>query len=183
MIRDAKAWAVLALIVVVPFVLSGCIVWNDCWWCDSSNRPPRMVSFRAYVYDYYTGATIPWGFVEVYEEDWWSWDYIGTWGVGPYGYVTANLGYVYYHGNGGPDDREYRIEAYAEGYYSEWVDIRLDYYDTHDTIYFYLAPWYGKDALDEPGVTTEREGPPDDTVGGHGKVLRDEETASEPTGD
>ncbi len=153
--RDAKRWIVAALIVIVPFVLSGCIVWDDCWWCDSTHRPPRMASFRAYVYDYRTGAPIPWAAVEVYEEEWWSWDYIGTWGVGPYGYVTANLGYVYYDGCGGCEDREFRIEAYAEGYYSEWVDIRVSYYDSHETIYFYLAPWYMRDDARDHETTGE----------------------------
>jgi hypothetical protein len=126
-----------------------------------------MASFRAYVYDYYTGAPIPWGFVEVYEEDWWSWDYVGTWGVGPYGYVTASLGYVYYDGHGGAEDREYRIEAYAEGYYSEWVDIRVSYYDSHETIYFYLAPWYARDGAEGEAAPEHERGV---FEGGHGRV-------------
>jgi hypothetical protein len=151
--RDAKKWVFAALLVIVPFIMTGCIVWEDCWWCDHGSRPPRNTSVRAYVYDYYTGAPLTWGFVEVYEDDWWSWDYIGTWGVGPYGYTTIGLGYVYYDGYGGCEEREYRVEAFADGYHSEWVDIRLSYYDTHDTIYFYLAPWYRTDG--PPGTGSD----------------------------
>lgn len=139
--RTAKRVFVAGLLVVVPLLMSGCIVWDDCWWCDQ-HRPPQPAGIRAYVYDYYTGAPIPWGAVEIYEEDWWDWDYVGTWGVGPYGYVVATVGYLTYDDFGGGERRDYRVEAYAEGYYSEWVDITLSYYDPYETIYFYLAPWY-----------------------------------------
>ena len=36
-----------ALLLVVPMLFSGCIVWPGCWWHD--RYPPRMATFHVYV--------------------------------------------------------------------------------------------------------------------------------------
>ncbi len=91
------------LFLVVPALLSGCIVCVDDVFCD--NRPPRMATLHVYARDYFTGTPIPWARVELYESDWWSWDYQGTWPMSQAGYVGVPCGYMYLRRTRGPGGR------------------------------------------------------------------------------
>lgn len=139
---NAKATALAAVLILVLLVGSGCIV-VPVWWNDHYNRAPRMSVVHVHVYDYYTYAPISWAVVELYEESWWSWNYLGSWHVGPTGYVSASGGYLYDDGDGGPEDKNFGIEVYADGYYPEWFELDLDYWYPTETVSFYLVPWYG----------------------------------------
>jgi hypothetical protein len=127
------------LLVLVPVMLSGCIVCVEDIFCD--NRPPHMATLHVYVLDYYTGMPITWANVEVSESDWWSWDYIGTWPVGPSGYANIRCGYLYPDGCGGDEEEDYKVVAYASGYGSMRYDLELSYYHPVETLTFYLAPY------------------------------------------
>ena len=137
----AKKFWVAAILLVIPLFVSGCICGPGWWWGD--HHHPRMAAFHVYVYDYYTCAPISWAVVEVYEEDWWSWDYVGAWPVNPAGYAAAHAGYLYQDGCGGCEEKDFRIGVGASGYFSEWIEIELDYWRPSETLYFYLLPWYG----------------------------------------
>ena len=102
-----RYWTAGVLLILVPVVLSGCIVCVDDIFCD--NRPPQMATLHVYALDYYTGMPITWAHVEVSESDWWSWDYIGTWPVGPSGYANIRCGYLYPDGCGGHEEEDYRV--------------------------------------------------------------------------
>ncbi len=132
-----KLWIALILLIL-PVYFSGCIVCTS-FWCDQ--RPPHRAVVHAYVYDYYTGAPIPWAVVDLYEEDWWSWDHVGTWPVNAGGYAQLYGGYLYRDGRGGSQEEDYRVEAYASGYYWEFGEFELDYYHPTESIYFYLVPY------------------------------------------
>jgi hypothetical protein len=136
-------WTGLALAVAVPFLLSGCIVCPWCWECD--NQPPRMSMITVSVSDYYTGAPVAWASVDLYESDWWDWDYIGTWPVNSYGHTTLYGGYLYYDGNGGPEDEYFKVVVYASGYEALSYNVGLDYRHPAETLYFYLAPRYARE--------------------------------------
>jgi hypothetical protein len=155
----AKMVLVACLLAVLSALLSGCIVWEEPWW---QQYPPRAATFYVYVYDYYTGTPIPWAGVELYEEDWWSWDYVGTWPMSPYGYAVVTDGYLTYNGDGYAEEA-YRLRAFAQGYYTESCEVSVSYYDPMRTIYFYLAPW--PLAKEHPGERAPElapgEGPPD----------------------
>jgi hypothetical protein len=150
----------LAALVLVAVALSvtGCIVSPDWWWDD--HYPPRAAAFQVTVYDYWTYMPIPWAVVELYEEDWWSWDYRGSWPVNPGGAVTVRGGYLYCDG-GGPEETEYRLVARANGYSSESVEIGLDYYHPWESVYFYLVPWNGREGVPGAGEETAAEPPLD----------------------
>lgn len=138
------------LLLVVPVVLSGCIVCIDDVFCD--NRPPRMAVLHVYARDYFTGTPIPWAQVELYESDWWTWDYQGTWPMNQVGYVGVPCGYMYYDGRGGPEEEDFRVIVYAPGYSSEGYDIELSYYYPSEILTFYLMPYMGRDGENvEPG--------------------------------
>ena len=156
----AKAAALIALVAVLPTLFSGCLVWERPWY---QNYPPRPATFYVYVNDYYSGVPIPWAGVELYQEDWWDWDYMGSWAVSPYGYVIVSGGYIGYDGCGECIDETFRLVAFAEGYYTESVEISLSYYDSTRTVRFYLAPWpLAKDHRGERAPELEPgEGPPD----------------------
>ena len=145
--RERKAWRArrigLAVAVLIPLVLTGCIACPWCWDCDE--RPPRMSMIHVYVSDYYTGVPVSWAAVDLYESDWWSWDYIGTWPVSAAGYTTLYGGYVYYHGNGGPEEEDFRVVVYASGYERLSYNVELDYQDPTRTLHFYLMPYYARD--------------------------------------
>jgi len=145
-----SSFAALTLLVVALLV-SGCIVEPDWWWNDS--YPPREAAFQVYVCDYWSTMPIQWAVVELYEADWWSWDYRGSWPVNPGGYATIHAGYLYSDGYGGPAEREYRLVVRASGYCSEAVDITLDYYHPWESAYFYLIPWDA--GTSTPGVGGE----------------------------
>lgn len=132
-----KRSTLAAVLVLVPLLFSGCVMW-PCWWCDY-DRAPRMAVVYVYVYDYFTGAPIPWATVDLYEESWWDWDYCGSWVVGPYGYTPVQGGYLYYDGPG-PDERDLGLRVSAGGYYSEWYELELDYWYPTETLHFYLLP-------------------------------------------
>jgi hypothetical protein len=137
------------LVALVSVMSSGCIVCIDDIFCD--NRPPHMATLHVYVLDYYSGAPIPWAQVEVSESDWWSWDYIGTWSVGPSGYAVVRCGYLYPDGCGGDDEKDYKIVAYASGYCSERYTLELSYYYPSETLTFYLMPcWASEGGEDVP---------------------------------
>jgi hypothetical protein len=138
MAKPAKAVLLAALVASAAAVLSGCIIWERPWW---DQYPPRPATFYVYVYDYYSGMPVPWGEVELYQEDWWSWDYVGSWPVGPYGYTVVTGGFIGYDGCGTCLDESFRLVAFAQGYYTESVEISLSYYDASRTVRFYLAPW------------------------------------------
>jgi len=155
----ARAVALGCLVSLTAAALSGCIVWERPWWSDC---PPRTAAFHVYVYDYYSGVPLPWAGVELYRESWWSWSYLGTWSVSPYGYAFVSGGYLGCDG-GGYDSRAFRIVAFAQGYYTESCTVSVDYYSPSRTVRFYLAPWplavtrEGERAPELP----EGEGPPD----------------------
>ena len=140
------------LLALIPFTLSGCIVCIEDVFCD--NRPAHMATLHVYVLDYFTGAPIPWARVDVYESDWWSWDYIGTWSVGPWGYATVRCGYLYPDGCGGEEEEDYKIVAYASGYCSERFTLELSYYYPSETLTFYLVPCAAREG-DEAGAGSE----------------------------
>ncbi|MBN2565849.1 MAG: hypothetical protein JXB46_09065, partial [Candidatus Eisenbacteria bacterium] len=80
------------MLLLVAALLSGCIVCiDDIGCCD---RNPRQATLYVYVRDYYSGASISWAYVELYESDWWSWDHVGTWDVDRYGYARVRDGYL-----------------------------------------------------------------------------------------
>jgi hypothetical protein len=134
------------LFLIVPVLLSGCIVCIDDVFND--NRPPRMATLHVYARDYFTGTPIPWAQVELYESDWWSWDYRGTWPMNQAGYVDVRCGYMYYDGRGGPEEEDFRVIVYAPGYSSEGYDIELSYYYPSEMLTFYLMPYMGREAED-----------------------------------
>ena len=142
--------AALMLLVALLFS-SGCIVQPGWWWDDG--YPPREAAFQVYVCNYWTAAPIQWAVVELYEADWWSWDYRGSWPVNPGGCATVDAGYLYCDGCGGSEEREYRLVVRADGYCSEAVDIELNYYHPWESVYFYLVPWYAGSG--EPGAGGE----------------------------
>jgi len=148
-----------ALLLLVPMLMSGCIV---CIEDDCHNRPPRMAMLYVYAVDYYTGMPLPWAEVEVYERDWWSWDYQGTWPVNQGGYASIRCGYLYDDGCGGREEEDFRVIVYAPGYCSEGYDIELSYWDPAATLTFYLMPCYARSDGDsgesvEPGERSQEE--------------------------
>jgi hypothetical protein len=154
----ARKLVLAALLLLVPLAFGGCIV-SPCWWCDE--RPPRTATLHVYVYDDVSYAPIPWAVVDLYAEDWWSWDYLGSWGVTAYGYAALTGGYLYYEGRGGPEEENYRIEVRAPGYYRETFDIGLDYWHPSESVYFYLLPYRGSsDDGSEKGLPPDAR-PPD----------------------
>jgi hypothetical protein len=142
-----KCLSACVLIILVSAMLSGCIVCIDDIFCD--NRPPHMATLHVYVLDYYTGMPITWAHVEVSESDWWSWDYIGTWPVGPSGYANIRCGYLYPDGCGGHEEEDYRVIAYASGYCSERFTLELSYYYPSETLTFYLVPCGARDGAED----------------------------------
>ncbi len=160
--------AAAVVLVVVPALFSGCIVCVDDLFCD--NRPPRMATLHVYVMDYYTGAPIPWASVEIYERNWWSWDFIGAWPVGGSGYVIVPVGYLYYDGYGGSDEEDFRVVTRASGYYSEEFVIELSYYYSSETLTFYLVPWQGREG-DAAGKLDDAP-EPTDVFRPEGKVVK-----------
>lgn len=139
----ARKLMAIAVLLVVPLMFSGCIVsiWDDCWSCGQC--PPRRAQIHVYVYDYYTGAPVPWAVAELYKEHWWHWSLIGSWHVDPGGYARLYGGCLYRDGCGGPEEKEYKIAVYASEYCSESFSVELSYYYPSETLYFYLWPWCG----------------------------------------
>lgn len=137
--RNASKVGLAAVLFLVMLLASGCIV-MPVWWNDY-HRTPRMAVVHVHVYDYYTFAPVSWAQVELYEESWWNWDYRGTWQVNSAGYTAVQGGYLYDDGDGGPEDRDFGMEVYAAGYYTEWFEIELDYWYPAETVSFYLVPW------------------------------------------
>jgi hypothetical protein len=136
---NVRKLALAAALFLAMVLVSGCIV-IPVWW-DHNDRAPRAAIIHVHVYDYYTYAPVSWAVVELYEESWWTWDYRGSWHVNYSGYTTLNGGYLYDDHDGGPDERDFGIEVYADGYYPEWFELELDYWDSTETISFYLLPW------------------------------------------
>jgi hypothetical protein len=158
-----KKSTVAAALLLVPLLMSGCIVW-PCSWCDY-DRAPRMAVVYVHVYDYYTCAPISWAAVALYEESWWDWDYCGSWPVSPSGSVAVPAGYMYDDGPG-PDERNLGLRVSAAGYYSEWYELELEYWYPTETLHFYLLPWGYRDGGEDPQVgepedLPESERPPD----------------------
>ena len=160
--------AAAVILVVVPALLSGCIVCVEDLFCN--NRPPAMATLHVYVMDYYTGAPIPWASVEVYERDWWSWDFIGAWPVGGSGYTVVPAGYLYYDGCGGAEEEDFRVVVRASGYYSEEFVIELSYYYSSETLTFYLVPWQGREGVPDGKLDDATE--PADVYRPRGKVMK-----------
>ncbi len=134
---NARVAALAALLVIATAFLSGCIV-VPMWWNDHYSAP-RMSVIHVHVYDYYTYAPISWAVVELYEESWWDWDYIGSWHANSGGYAYVPGGYLY--DETGRDERSFGVEVYAAGYYPEWFELSLDYWYPVETLSFYLVPW------------------------------------------
>lgn len=152
------------LLLALPLLLSGCVCGWWCWW--DNDAPPRRAVIHVYVSDYYTGAPIPWAVVELAEDDWWDWDYLGAWPVNSTGYVTVYGSLLYYEGNGGSEDKDYQLRVSAGGYYTEYYELELSYYHPTESLYFYMAPSYrgtrdGVDASQEAALDPlpEGEGP------------------------
>ncbi len=139
----------LVAVVVLPAIISGCIVCPWCWDCE--RYPPRMAQIYVHALDYYTGMPINWASVDLYEADWWSWDYIGTWTVNGAGHTPVYGGYLYRDGNGGPEDSVFRVTVYASGYQSESYTLELDYYHPTESLYFYIVPFPAREGGGEPG--------------------------------
>jgi hypothetical protein len=137
-----RFWAILAVLIVSAF-LSGCIVWTDCWWCD--HYPPRLAKIHIYVSDIWCGLPVSWASVALYERDWWTWDYLGTWSVDAGGHVTVCGDYLERDDCGGCDGDDYRVVVSAPGYFSESYEVELDYYHPSETLYFYLLPCCGRE--------------------------------------
>ncbi len=135
---NARVAALAAVLLTVVLLGSGCIV-VPVWWNDHYDRAPRVSVIHVHVYDYYTYAPISWAVVELYEQSWWDWDYVGSWHVNPGGYTAVQGGYLYEEG--GPNDRDLGIKVYASGYYTEWFELSLDYWYPAETVSFYLVPW------------------------------------------
>ena len=131
------------LLLTIPMMFSGCIICIEDPFCNS--RPPRVATLHVYALDYYTGMPIPWAEVEVYERDWWSWDYQGTWQVNGAGYAAIRCGYLYPDGCGGSEEEDFRVTVYASGYCSERYDIELSYYYPSETLTFYLASYAARE--------------------------------------
>jgi hypothetical protein len=145
------------LLVSIPMMLSGCIVCIEDIFCNTS--PPRAATLYVYARDYYTGAPIPWAEVELYERDWWSWDYQGSWSMNPSGYAAVHCGYFYHDGCGGDDEEDFRVVVRAPGYCSERYEIELSYYYPSETLTFYLAPCAAREDGDaESGSRTQSPG-------------------------
>jgi hypothetical protein len=144
----------LALLLTAS-LLSGCIVHVEDIWCESH---ARRATLYVYVKDYYSGAPIHWAMVELYESDWWSWDYIGTWEVNDYGYVVVRDGYLGYDGCSGPEEKDFLIVVNASGYYSNDYEIELSYYYPSETLTFYLMPYYGREAGEDSEDAEKRAG-------------------------
>ncbi len=145
--RRHTRWAALAIVITIPLLLSGCVVCPWCW--DYDERPPRMAMVHVTVSDYYTGAPVTWAAVDLYEEDWWDWDYVGTWPVNPYGHTTLYGGYLYDDGDGGPEDEEFLVEVYASGYEALSYGLDLEYRHPTETLHFYLMPYYAREGEPE----------------------------------
>jgi len=141
----AKKLGVVLLMLAVPLLLSGCICW-PCWWDDA---PPHRAMIHVYVYDYYSGMPISWAVAELYEDDFWCWDYVGSWPTDPGGHAMLYGGYLEHDGCAGCDSETYRIVVSASGYYVESCEFRLDYYHPTESIYFYLLPCYCRDGADD----------------------------------
>ncbi len=141
-----KLW-LLAAVVILPAVISGCIVCPWCWDCD--HYPPRMSQIHVYALDYYTGGPINWASVDLREAEWWDWDYIGTWPVNGSGYTSVYGGYLYRGGRGGPEDRVFRVTVHASGYQSESYTLELDYYHPAESLYFYIVPFLARERGEE----------------------------------
>lgn len=143
-----RLWLLMA-VVILATAMSGCIVCPWSWDCD--RYPPRMAQIHVYALDYYTGMPITWASVDLEEADWWSWNYIGTWTVNGAGYTPVFGGYLYYHGNGGPEDRVFRVTVYASGYQSESYTLELDYNYPSESLYFYIVPFPAAERGEELG--------------------------------
>jgi len=147
-VRAKRLIGAVALLLTVPLLMSGCIV---CIEDICHDRPARMAMLYVYAVDYYTGVPIHFAEVEVWERDWWDWDYQGTWPVNQMGYAGIRCGYLYYDGCGGREEEDFRVVVYAPGYHTESYDIELSYFYPAETLTFYLMPGYGRDAGDDAG--------------------------------
>jgi hypothetical protein len=169
----AKRFCFVAILLVIPLFVSGCIYRPGWWWDDRHH--PRRATFHVYVYDYYTYAPVSWAVVELYEEDWWDWDFVGAWPVNRSGYATVSDGYLHHDGHGGSDEEDFLILVGASGYRTESIEIELDYWYPSETLYFYLLPWYGQDGRSagedegEPPELPLDERPPDRVMVGEPK--------------
>jgi hypothetical protein len=155
MTPTAKKSMIAAALLLVPLLVSGCVMW-PCWWSECE-RAPRMAVVYIHVHDYYTGAPVSWAAVALYEEGWWDWDYCGSWPVSPSGYAVVQVGYLYPDGPG-PEERDIGLRVAASGYYSEWYELELDYWYPTETLHFYLLPW-GYGGSEEPQVGEPEELP------------------------
>jgi hypothetical protein len=81
--------------------------------------------------------------VELHEEHWFTWTYLGSWHVDPHGYTRLEGGLLYWDGYGGPEDEDYKVCVYAEGYFAETYVIELSYRYPSEVLYFYLYPRHG----------------------------------------
>ena len=151
--RHNARWIGLAVLLAVPLLLSGCIVCPWCWDCD--DRPPRMAMVYVTVSDYYSGAPVAFAEADLYEEDWWDWDYVGTWPVNPYGRTTLYGGYLFDDGDGGPENKDFKVVVYASGYESLSYRLELDFHRPTETLHFYLMPYYAGDGEGPAVISVE----------------------------
>ena len=92
-------------------------------------------------------------------------------------YTAAHGGYLHHDGCGGSEEKDFRIGVGASGYYSEWIEIELDYWRPSETLYFYLLPWYAYDGREagegegEPRELPVDERPPDRVMLGEPKEV------------
>jgi hypothetical protein len=161
----ARRVCVAAILLIVALSVSGCICGPGWWRC--ARHHPRRAALHVHVYDYYTFAPIHWAVVDLYQDSWSGWDYIGTWPVNRSGYTTVYGGHLHHDGCCGVEERDFLVEVHASGYYSEAFEIELSYRHPSETLYFYLVPWdwrEGRSVVDEEGEPPELpvdERPPD----------------------
>lgn len=161
-------WPVVLLVLLLSLFLSGCVCSPWCWWGDDA--PPRRAVIHVYVSDYYSGAPIRWAVVELAEEDWWDWDYLGAWTVNNAGYVTVYGSLLYYDGRGGPEEKDYQVRVSAGGYYTEYYELELSYYYPAESLYFYMVPAYRDGSPETDPSGTEPLDPLPEGEGPSGRV-------------
>ena len=128
-----------AMLFLVLAVTSGCICNPVC--PGGPGASPRPAVVHVHVYDYLTYAPVSWAVVELYEQSWWNWNYRGSWHVNGAGYTAAIGGNLFYDDCGGPEERHLGVDVSAAGYYPEWYEVELDYWDPTVTLSFYVVPW------------------------------------------
>ncbi len=148
------------MFVIVSVLVSGCIV-CPVPWCEQV-YPPHGAVFHVSVYDYYTGYPIDWAEVDLYRDGLYDWEFLGTWSVDNGGYAQVRADFLYRYARGGPETVCYSVDVFADGYYSEYYEVCLDYYRPSESLHYYLVPLppYARDHADGGQSDVDRSGRP-----------------------